>query len=258
MRTHQLWLKQITRLGFLLMMGVSMSACAGLSGQTMSWKEEVKLLDGQIIVAERLYNLGGYPGLDAHERVPLDETVTFKLTDGKSIIWKNDFRDSVPEQNSLNHFRFDIVKGVPYLATYPAGCIAYNKWGRPNPPQVLLKYEGDQWKRITLAELPPELIGTTANVIVGRPATSLLKSFYNVEDVNTKNYPISTPEYKTILREPISKAWNCGEMVYDGHGGWNGIGWFRDQPSKEACLQFCERKKMPAQYCPCNKLFMGK
>ena len=169
----------------------------------MKWKEEVKLHDGQIIVAERFYNLGGYPGLDAHERVPLDETVTFKLPNGKSIIWKNDFRDSVPEQNSLNHFRFDIVNGVPYLATYPAGCIAYNKWGRPNPPQVLLKYEGDQWKRITLAALPPELIGTTANVIVGRPASSLLKSFYNVEGVDTKNYYISTSEYKTILREPL-------------------------------------------------------
>lgn len=185
------------------MMGVSMSACAGLTSHTMSWKEEVKLHDGQVIISERFYNLGGYPGLDAHERVPLDETVTFKLPDGKSIIWKNDFRDSVPEQNSLNHFRFDIVNGVPYLATYPAGCISYNKWGRPNPPQVLFKYEGDHWQRITLTELPPELIGTTANVIVGRPASSLLKSFYTVEGVDAKNYPISTPEYKTILREAV-------------------------------------------------------
>ena len=81
---------------------------------------------------------------------------------------------------------------------------------------MLLKYEGDQWKRITLAELPPELIGTTANVIVGRPATSLLKSFYNVEDVNTKNYPISTPEYKTILREAVKggdAVTSCLELV---------------------------------------------
>jgi len=26
---------------------------------------------------------------------------------------------------------FDIIKGVPYIATRPAGCIAYNKWQRP-------------------------------------------------------------------------------------------------------------------------------
>lgn len=208
-----LWLKRIMKVGLFLMIGASMSACSA----TMSWKEEVKLHDGQIITSERFYNLGGYPGLDAHERVPLDETVTFNLPDGKRIIWKNDFRDTVPEPNSLNHFRFDIVNGVPYLATYPAGCIAYNKWGRPNPPQVLFKYNGGQWQRITLAELPPELIGTTANVIVGRPASSLLKSFYTVEGVDAKNYPISTPEYKTILREPAPKGSDsvvrCLELV---------------------------------------------
>lgn len=212
MRTIQPWLKQITKLGFLLMMGVSMSACSA----TMSWKEEVKLHDGSKVISERFYNLGGYPGFDAHERVPLDETVTFNLSNSKSIIWKNDFRDSEPEPNSLNHFRFDIVNDVPYLATYPAGCIAYNKWGRPNPPQVLFKYAGEQWQRITLAELPPELIGTSANVIVGRPATSLLKPYYTVEGVDAKNSAISTPEYKTILREPLPKErinQMCMEMV---------------------------------------------
>jgi hypothetical protein len=192
-------MKRIAKLGLLLMLGSTISACS----TTMRWKEEVKLHDGQIIVAERFYNLGGYAYLDSSERTPLDETVTFKLPNGKSIEWKNDFRDSVPEPNSLNHFRFDIVNGVPYLATYPAGCISYNKWGRPNPPQVFFKYANDQWQRIMPDELPPQLIGYSANVIVGRPASSLLKSFYTVEGVNAKNHYISTPEYKTILREPV-------------------------------------------------------
>ncbi|MDP1635518.1 MAG: hypothetical protein Q8L69_12660 [Gallionellaceae bacterium] len=217
MRTIQLWLKQITKFGFLLTMGVSMSAGAGLFGHTMTWKEEVLLHDGQIIVAERFYNLGGKPTWESRERVALDETVTFNLPGAnKQIIWKTDFRDSQPEPNSLNLIRFDVVKGVPYIATYPAGCIAYNKWGRPNPPQVLFKHENDQWKRITLVELPPELVGTHANVIVGRPALSLLESSYSVEGVNAENHGISTPEYKTILREALPTAYineMCMEMV---------------------------------------------
>lgn len=204
MRTYHGMFKLITKLGILLMMGVSMSAEAGLFGFGVdSWKEEVKLHDGQVIVAERFFNLGGYPGLESHNRMALDETVTFNLPNSKRIVWKTDFRNTAPEPNSLNHFHFDIVNGVPYLATYPAGCIAYNKWGRPNPPQVLLKYEGNQWQRITLAELPPELIGATANVIVGSPDERILKSFYTVEGVNGVNHDISTPEYKTILREPV-------------------------------------------------------
>jgi hypothetical protein len=222
MKTNQRWLNKMTKLGLLLMMGVSVNACSS----TMNWKEEIKLHDGQVLVSERHYQLGGYAYLDSSERTPLNETVTFSLPGtNKEIIWKNDFSDAVPEPNSLNHFRFDIVGGVPYLATYPAGCIAYNKWGRPNPPQILFKYESDQWQRITLAELPPELIGASANVIVGRPASSLLKSFYTVADVNAKNKPISTPEYKTILREPVKGGGEggCPEMVYY-KGVWVGPG----------------------------------
>jgi hypothetical protein len=213
MRTNNGTMKQLAKLGLLLMMGVSMVGCSN----KMEWKEEVKLHDGQVIVAERFYNLGGYPGLESHNRMALDETVTFKLPNNISIVWKTDFRHSTPEPSSLNHFRFDIVNGVPYLATYPAGCISYNKWSRPNPPQILFKYENDQWKRITLAELPSELIGTSANVIVGSPDERILKSFYTVEGVIAENRYINTPEYKTILREPSPKGSdsvvNCLELV---------------------------------------------
>ena len=258
MRINQTWMKRVAGAGFVLIMGTGISACSS----TMRWKEEVKLHDGQVIVAERFYNLGGYAYLDSSEQTPLDETVTFNLPGtNKKIIWKNDFSDAVPEPNSLNHFRFDIVNGVPYLSTYPAGCIAYNKWGRPNPPQILFKYENEQWKRITLVELPPELIGTTANVIVGRPAKSLLKSFYTVEGVNEKNHNISTPEYETILRVPTPSAGGpgvgCGEMIRV-KDGWEGTGFFSRQPSYEACLKYCERKEVSTQYCPCNRLFRGK
>lgn len=216
MSTNYTLLKQVTKLGLILMMGASMNADAGLFGHTMSWKEEVKLHDGQIIVAERFYNLGGYPAIESQERAALDETVTFNLPGtSKKITWKTDFRDSQPEPNSLNLIRFDVVKGVPYIATYPAGCIAYNKWGRPNPPQILFKYENNQWKRITLAELPTELINAQANVIVGRPATKLLKSFYTVEGVNAENHDIHAPEYKTILRE-ASPQETCASWKFRG------------------------------------------
>ncbi len=251
-------LKAVSTTAFVLTLGMTVSAGASAFGGK-TWKEEVKLHDGQVIVEERHVNLGGYLYLDSSERVSLDETATFILRGtNKKIIWKTDFRDSEPEPNSLNLIRFDVVEGTPYIATYPAGCIAYNKWGRPNPPQVLFKYEGDRWKRITVAELPPELIGMPANVIVGAPASSQLKSFYTVEGVNTKNYYISTPEYKTILREPVRSAGQgCPEMIRKGNGGWDGIGWFSDQPSKEACLKYCEQKEVSAQNCPCNRLFKG-
>lgn len=190
----------------------------GIGGHTMSWKEEVLLHDGQIIVAERFYNLGDYPTLESTERVALDETVTFNLpVTGQKIIWKTDFRDADPEPNSLNLILFDVVKGVPYIATYPAGCIAYNKWKRPNPPQILFKYENDQWKRIALAEFPAE--PTKANVIVGRPASKSLKSFYSVAQVEEENRYVGQ-KYSVIQRQEIENAYGGCPVLKRIDGGW--------------------------------------
>jgi hypothetical protein len=255
MRINQPWLKLITKLGLLLMMGVSMNGCSA----TMSWKEEVLLHDGGKIIAERSYNLGGYPTIDSRERKSLDETVTFTLPgSNKKITWKTDFRDSEPEPNSLNLLILDVVDGVPYIATYPAGSIAYSKWGSPNPPYVFFKYDGKAWQRIPLAEFPEKLIKT--NVIVGRPPTELLKSFYTADDVDKQNYDIHTAEYKSIIRTPLEhwKARTSDRKIRTRDGGWLGIGWFSDQPSLEACLKKCEREKVSPQDCPCNILFKGK
>lgn len=231
-------------------LGMSMNAYAT---SPFTWKEEVLLHDGSILVVERFYNLGGRPTLDSRERVALDETVTFSLpATGKQITWKTDFRDSVPEPNSLNLLLLDVVQGVSYIATYPAGCIAYNKWGRPNPPYVFFKYDGNDWKRITLEEFPAEL--NTTNVIVGRPPAKLLKPFYTVTEVEKQNYDIHAKEYKTILREavkPGSVGVSCPELFPDGKGGWLGAGWFK-HPTQEACLKFCARKGIAAEFCKCK------
>ncbi len=196
---HEHFLLRVFKtIGLTLTLGVSMSACAA----TMSWKEEVRLHDGRVIVAERFYNLGGYPTIDSRERKSLDQTVIFTLPGSSNkITWKMGFRDSEPEPNSLNLLLLDVVNGTPYIATYPAGVIAYNKWGSPNPPYIFFKHDSTAWRRISLEEFPEELIKT--NVIVGRPPAKLLKSFYTFEEVEKQNYDISTKEYKTILRTPL-------------------------------------------------------
>lgn len=215
MRTHHGMLKQITKLGFLLMMGVSMNAGAGLFGHSKGWKEEVQLHDGRVLLIERSYNLGGYPTLDARERRLLDETITFTVPESnQKVVWKTDFDNAVPEPNSLGSLLLDIVGGVPYLATSPAGCIAYNKWGRPNPPYILFKYANAAWQQIPLKEFPTELV--KAN-LMNMPASSQLKPYYNVAAVKAKLADGNISAYaKTILREALPQARineMCMEMV---------------------------------------------
>lgn len=217
---HWRW-KAIGTIGLILTSGISMNAQAGffgIGGHTMNWKEEVLLHDGQIIVAERFYNLGEYPAIDSRERAALDQTVTFSLPgSNQKITWKTDYRDSEPEANSLGLILFDVVKGIPYIATYPAGCIAYNKWQRPNPPQIFFKYENNQWKRIALAEFPVEL--RKANVIVGSPASKLLQPFYNQKQVKEENQDVGQ-KYSVIQRQEIENAYGGCPVLKRIDGGW--------------------------------------
>ncbi|MCK5920500.1 MAG: hypothetical protein KAG66_06135 [Methylococcales bacterium] len=215
---YQRILKRCLPVALIALVGLN-GCAAGIAAHTMDWQEEVLLHDGRIAIAQRHYKLGGYSTLASTERSAVTQTVTLTLPgSSQHLTWQTDFRDSVPEPNSLNLLLFDVVNGIPYIATYPAGCIAYNKWQRPNPPYVLFKHAQGQWQRISMAEFPGQLIKT--NVIVGRPAAELLKSYYTVEGVEARNYYLE-PQYKRILREAISKdrlEQMCEERVlYKGY-----------------------------------------
>lgn len=239
----------------------SLAACAvqsGGIGHTMSWKEEVKLQDGQVVVVERFYNLGGYPAIDSHNRSPLDETLTFTLPgSGKEIVWKTEFNNQ-PEPNSLGPLLLDVVEGIPYLATSPAGCIAYNKWGRPNPPYVLFKYVDEAWQRIPLEAFPPMLVHSN---LMSRPDSQVLKPYYTLEQAKGQMQGRNiAPEARAILRGALPNVWkSCPAMIsYGKSGGWIGLDWFTDQPSLDACLNFCNQKRISPETCPCNSIFKGK
>jgi hypothetical protein len=245
----------ISLLILMVMLVTNMVASAFMGfGDSTSWKEEVLLHDGQKIIIERLVSLGGRPTLDSRERRDLDETVSFLLPgSNKKVTWQTDFRDSKPEPNSLNLLVLDIVNGTPYIATYPAGCIAYNKWKRPNPPYIFLKYDGKEWKQIPLEEFPPEI--SKVNVIVGRPPAELQKPFYTVEQVNEKNNRGNMDKiYKTIIRTPLKENDLCPDEIYDGTY-WRGISELKRQPSHKACVDICNQESIPTKYCPCDRLF---
>ncbi|MES2365901.1 MAG: hypothetical protein V4563_08420 [Pseudomonadota bacterium] len=213
-------------IGLIWVLGLSMNADAGLLGSSKSWKEEVLLHDGQKMVVERHFNFGGYPTIESRERQALDETVTFTLPgSNKKITWKTDFNDFAPEPNNLNLLILDVVNGIPYIATYPAGCIAYNKWKRPDPPYIFFEYAGNDWKRISLKEFP--IVLNQTNVIVGHPPNELLKPFYTVDGVKERNQDLGV-EFKSIHRKPMaSEITTCPVLVPIKGGGWGTPGGFK-------------------------------
>jgi hypothetical protein len=223
-------------IAFVLTLGMIMSACAqtGRSGAD-SWKEEVLLHDGQKIIVERSQSYGGRsePGQSGPIR---EHTIRFNLPgSNKPITWVSEYGEDLGRAN-FNLLAVHALNGTPYVVASPNLCPSYNKWGRPNPPYVFFKFEGNTWQRVALEAFPAEF--KTVNVVLSiqKVEAGLLSSagLTTAEKVKELNVHVEPPEFKTILREPLSKA-KCGDRIfYKGQ-------WIVDSPTARAIVDFNQK-----------------
>ena len=160
-------LKAIAAIAAIAALAIGMSACAALPGSGgNSWKEEVQLRDGGMIIAQRAVELGGRREI---EQLPpiRSQTLTFTMPGtGQTVVWEDPYSIEVCAASFLPML-LEIDRSVAYLVVYPMGCLSYNKWGRPNPPYVVFKYQRNKWDRIPLEELPAAI--TKPNLIFSSP-----------------------------------------------------------------------------------------
>lgn len=220
MNTPQTLLQRIVKLGLILMMGVSMSACSD------SWQEEVLLHDGQKIIVKRSQSFGGSRELG--QSAPIKEQeISFTVPQGDKVItFKSEFSEDVGRAN-FTLLALHILNGTAYIVAEPNLCLSYNKWGRPNPPYVIFKHDGNAWQRIALQELPLEFKDINLVINTKSHADELVApSVVPAERVRKLNNSLRQPEYQTILREVVklgvdSSSVNCEQMVYH-KCGWVG------------------------------------
>ena len=181
---------------------VGLGACIALPASGAdSWKEEVLLHDGQKIIVERSQTYKGRsePGQPA----PIGEhNIQFKLPgNSKAINWTSEYGEDLGRTN-FNLQALHVKDGIPYVVAEPNLCLAYNKWGRPNPPYVVFRHDGNAWERIAFEALPPEF--KTTNVVKrirGIDVENLVKAKQiSAEQVAELNAGLERPESKTILR----------------------------------------------------------
>ena len=205
-------------IAFALTVGMMMSACAqtGRSGAD-SWKEEVLLHDGQKILVERSQTYKGRsePGQSA----PIGEhTIRFSLPgSSKPITWSSEYGQDIG-RTDFNLLAGHAKDGVAYVVASPNLCLAYNKWGRPNPPYVAFKQDGTQWQRIGLEALPLEFKTINVTLSIQKPQAEQLSEMglVNADKRMRMDGYVRQPEFKTILREELSKErinQMCMEMV---------------------------------------------
>jgi len=253
-------MKQIAKLGLLLMMWVSMGADAGLFGfGGDSWKEEVLLHDGSKLIVKRSQSYGGRHEIGQPSPIK-EHTIAFTLPNtNKTITWTSEYGEDLGRTN-FNLLAVHILNGTPYIVAEPNLCLSYNKWGRPNPPYMFFKYDGKAWQRIPLGEFPVEFKTINVALTLGGLDLEVMvkQGLVSAESIKTRNSRLTQTEYKTILREPLANAGHsCPEMVRTGDG-WKSLDWFSSKHSYDECLKFCEREGVAAQNCPCATLFKGK
>ena len=210
----------------IVIMGTSMNAFGFLGfGNTASWKEEVLLHDGQKIIVERSQIRGGRHEIG--QEVPIAKHMVSFLLPGmnSSITWESQF-GMEPEKSSLILLALDVVDNVPYLVTTPAGCIAYNKWRRPNPPYVFFKYDGKTWQQIQMKEVPAAI--KEANVVIGTQRMERHLTEYSgpvpADEIKSINAEAKSPDVRhlrQIVREPIKvpQTVECEALIYY-KGAW--------------------------------------
>ena len=253
---------RITSCFFILIIATAINGCGLLAGDNMlglgaRWSEEVMLHDGRKIVVNRSQSYGGRHEL-AQSAPIKEQNVKFDLPDsGKTVKWKSAYSDDIGRAN-FNLLAIHVLDDTPYIVAEPNLCLSYNKWGRPNPPYVIFRYDGTSWNQIPLSELPR--VFKNINVVINTKSHAgkmMAVELVTQEMIQQFNSSLSQPEYQSILREPLSGKKQCGEMISDGHQGWIGIGWFKNQPSHDACVRECKDNNMSSEYCPCDRLFKG-
>lgn len=203
-------MKQKKRIIFIfiliLNLGVAtVTACGFMGfGDTAKWKEEVLLHDGRKIVVERWQKHGGRhePGQEPDIK---EHSITFTLPGTKQFIrWKDEYSEEIGRSN-FKLVALHILNATPYIITTPRLCISYNKWGRPNPPYVIFKYERNAWKRIGLPELPIEFKNINLVITTSGDEEELVKlGLASAEKVKELNSSLTQAEYKTIVRTQLN------------------------------------------------------
>lgn len=196
-----------------LALQVTLTACAaGLSGSTSdTWREEVLLHDEQKIVVDRSQTYGS--GREIGQGLPVKElSIAFRVPrSGKQLKWTSEFSEGIGIAE-LKLAALHVLEETPYIVALP-NCNSYSKFGRPNPPYVLLKNEGGKWIRITMAELPKDFKDT--NLVVdslGNSGALVRQGKVSADMVKQLNEQMAQPENRSIVREqmtPHQGVTNC-------------------------------------------------
>jgi hypothetical protein len=120
---------------------------------------------------------------------------------------------------------------------------------------VIFKFDGNEWQRIPLPDLPLEFVNV--NLIINSTGheeqNAARQGVVYAEDIKELNKSLVQKEYKSIARTPLVGV-GCEGMIYDG-SGWRGVDYSKMKVSYKRCIELCKKMLSNMKYCPCDKYF---
>lgn len=123
---------------------LSLSGCA----RTVEWKEDVRLLDGRVIVVTQIRRCegGDYKAQTDATCLAREAWVTMNLPEfsSKEIVW----------HESLDPMVINVYQGKLYIVGDPPTSLEFRKYGAVNPPYFGFVWDGQAWQRIPFSSIP--------------------------------------------------------------------------------------------------------
>ena len=135
----------------------SVPMVGGCGDNTLTWTEEVKLLDGRVITVTQKRRI--------EENIEREAWLTFRLPEfgEKEIVW----------HENLHTMVLNVYQGKLYVVGVPGTIIEYRKYGRPEPFYIGYRFDNSRWVHIPFGEIPDAIYD--ANMYPENMALSRLK-----------------------------------------------------------------------------------
>lgn len=171
----------------------SVPLIGGCGDNTLTWTEEVKLLDGRVItVAQKRRYERVYTGQDTGN-LPREVWLTFKLPEfvDQDVVWHENM-----EPRILN-----LHEGRLYIVGIPLSERVFRQYGSPKPSYIGFRYSAGQWLHIPFNEIPVAIYDTNMLIATepdkGKTRVSLADKAEEMKD----------PEYRNSQKR-IDPKWN--------------------------------------------------
>jgi hypothetical protein len=137
-------LERIKRLalGFALVGG---SLLGGCGDNIITWREEVRLLDGRVITVTQKRRV-------EQGRMSVEAWLAFNLPEfsADEIVWHENLETQV----------LNVYRGKLYVVGLPFTEREYLQYGKPYPEYVAYRYDAGSWTRIPFTEIPEAIYDT--------------------------------------------------------------------------------------------------